>query len=49
MGEGTPAELDRMVEATRPWLQRALTNGSYRAWLAETAEGKVVAGGGILI
>ena len=49
MGEGTPAELDRMVEATRPWLQRALSDASYRAWLAETAEGKVVAGGGILI
>jgi len=49
MGEGTPASLDRMVETTRPWLKQALSEGSYRAWLAETAEGKVVAGGGILI
>jgi len=49
MGEGTPASLDRMVETTRPWLERALSEGSYRAWLAEIAEGKVVAGGGILI
>ena len=49
MGEGTPAELDRMVEATRPWLEQALSAGSYRAWLAETADGKVVAGGGVLI
>ena len=49
MGEGTEAELDRMVEATRPWLERALADGSYRAWMAETSGGKVVAGGGILI
>jgi GNAT superfamily N-acetyltransferase len=48
MGQGTEAELDRMVEATKPWLQRALADGSYRGWLAE-CEGKVVAGGGILI
>jgi GNAT superfamily N-acetyltransferase len=49
MGEGTVASLDRMDETTRPWLERALADGSYRAWLAESAEGKVVAGGGILI
>jgi len=49
MGQGTSASLDRMVETSRPWLARALSDGSYRAWLAETAEGKVVAGGGILI
>jgi GNAT superfamily N-acetyltransferase len=49
MGEGTPATLDRMVATSRPWLERALAEGSYRAWLAETADGKVVAGGGILI
>ena len=30
MGQGTEAELDRMVEATRPWLERALADGSYR-------------------
>ncbi len=49
MGEGTVAELDRMVEATAPWLERALAEGHYRAWLAITEKGKVVAGGGVLI
>lgn len=49
MGEGTESELDRMVEATRPWLDRALADGSYRGWLAQAADGEVVAGGGILI
>ena len=49
MGEGTDAELDHMAEATSPWLEQALSDGSYRAWLAHTAEGKVVAGGGILV
>jgi len=48
MGEGSVDDLDRMEEATRPWLLRALADGSYRGWLAE-AQGKVVAGGGILI
>ena len=48
MGQGTETELDRMVEATTPWLERALADGSYQGWLAEY-EGKVVAGGGILI
>ena len=33
MGEGTVEELDRMVEVARPWLARALADGSYRHWL----------------
>lgn len=49
MGEGTEPQLNRMVDATRPWLDRALADGSYRGWLAQTAEAEVVAGGGILI
>jgi GNAT superfamily N-acetyltransferase len=49
MGEGTPESLDRMVENTRAWLQQALAAGSYMAWLAETADGKIAAGGGVLI
>jgi len=49
MGSGTDAELDAMVEATAPWLGDALSDGSYRAWLALTPEGNVVAGGGVLI
>jgi GNAT superfamily N-acetyltransferase len=49
MGEGTVEELDRVIEATATWLKRALADGSYRGWLAETTDGKVVGGGGILI
>jgi GNAT superfamily N-acetyltransferase len=49
MQEGTPADLDRMIEATSPWLDRALADGSYRGWLADNGHGQVVAGGGILI
>lgn len=49
MGEGTQIQLERMADATRPWLDRALADGSYRGWLAQTAGGQVVAGGGILI
>src|SRR5258705_4857884 len=36
MGNSTPDELDKMVEATRSWLQRSLADGSYRGWLAQT-------------
>jgi GNAT superfamily N-acetyltransferase len=49
MQEGTPTDLDRMIEATSPWLDRALADGSYRGWLADNGHGQVVAGGGILI
>jgi ribosomal protein S18 acetylase RimI-like enzyme len=49
MGEGTTEDLDRMIEATTPWLASALADGSYRGWLAETAERRVVAGGGVLV
>ena len=49
MGEGSAEDLDRMVAATAPWLERALADGSYQGWLAETAERRVVAGGGVLV
>jgi GNAT superfamily N-acetyltransferase len=49
MREGTPQELDRMAELTRPWLARALADGSYRGWLAQDSSGRVVAGAGVLI
>ena len=49
MGEGSSEDLDRMVEATAPWLARALVDGSYQGWLAETADRRVVAGAGVLI
>jgi GNAT superfamily N-acetyltransferase len=49
MGEGTVDELDRMVEVARPWLTRALADGSYRHWLALDGSGRVAGGGGVLL
>jgi len=49
MKSGSDAELDAVVEDCRPWLERALADQSYRGWLAEDRDGKVVAGGGLLI
>ena len=49
MGEGTVEELDRMVEVARPWLARALADGSYRHWLAVEGSGQVAGGGGVLL
>ena len=49
MSEGTVDELDRMVEVARPWLARALADGSYRHWLALDATGRVAGGGGVLL
>jgi len=49
MKEGSVEQLDRMVEVARPWLVRALENGSYRHWLALDASGVVAGGGGVLL
>ena len=49
MQEGTAEDLDRMVAATGPWLERALLDGAYRGWLAVDSTHNVAAGGGILI
>src|SRR6185369_10480183 len=43
------AVLDRMQQASELYLRDAMTIGNYRAWMAETADGKVVSGGGIAI
>lgn len=49
MGEGTVEELDRMVEVARPWLRKALADGSYRHWLAMDGSGRVAGGAGVLL
>jgi GNAT superfamily N-acetyltransferase len=49
MSEGSVEELDRMVEVARPWLARALADGSYRHWLATDSSGVVAGGGGVLL
>jgi GNAT superfamily N-acetyltransferase len=38
--------LDR---AYRAWLAKVMPEGTYRSWLAQTAKGDIVAGGGITI
>lgn len=49
MAEGTPEELDQMVKDSTSWLTTALADGSYQGWLAQDGQGKVIAGGGVLI
>ena len=49
MGEGTPEELDRMVEVAEPWLAQALAEGSYRHWIAVDTSGRIAGGGGVLL
>jgi GNAT superfamily N-acetyltransferase len=41
--------LDRMQTATEQYLREAMPSGIYRAWMAETGEGRIVSGGGIAI
>ena len=41
--------LDAMLASSTPLLRRGLMDGTYRGWLVEVPEGKVVAGGGVII
>jgi ribosomal protein S18 acetylase RimI-like enzyme len=49
MGYTDPIALDAMVATSLPQVERALADDTYRGWLAETAEGKVIAGAGLHI
>lgn len=49
MGHRDPAALDRVDQASQEYFSEALRLGTYKAWLAETPEARVVAGGGIVI
>jgi GNAT superfamily N-acetyltransferase len=46
---GVPLEMDVLERAFRVWLGQMMPAGTYRAWLAQTADGAVAAGGGITI
>jgi GNAT superfamily N-acetyltransferase len=46
---GVPLDAEALDSNFRAWLAETMTAGSYRAWLVETADGTVVAGGGITI
>jgi GNAT superfamily N-acetyltransferase len=45
MGPASPAELNAMVSSSEVYLRCALAEGSVRAWLAITPEGRPVGGG----
>ena len=49
MGLANRKDLDAMEATFAPYVTRALGNGSYRGWLAETDGGHVVAGGGLIV
>jgi len=49
MGNRERADLDAMDASSRPLFARALGEGSYRGWLAQDHDGRVVAGGGIIM
>jgi GNAT superfamily N-acetyltransferase len=46
---GVPLDADALAPAFRAWLGELMPAGSYRAWLAETADGAVAGGGGITV
>src|SRR4030095_9388517 len=46
---GVPLDVDRIGAAFAEWLGEQMPSGAYRAWVVETAEGEVVAGGGATI
>jgi GNAT superfamily N-acetyltransferase len=49
MGSGTPETREAVGLSTATYLRDAMPSGRYRGWLAETAEGRVIAGVGIAI
>jgi GNAT superfamily N-acetyltransferase len=46
---GVPLDAGTLDAAFRAWLADTMPHGTYRAWLVETPEGEIVAGGGITI
>ena len=49
MGRGDARSLDIMEITSEKYLRAAFADGSYRGFLAETNDRKIVAGGGIVI
>jgi GNAT superfamily N-acetyltransferase len=46
---GVPLDAEVLDPAFRVWLAEMMPAGTYRAWLAEAADGEVAGGGGITI
>jgi GNAT superfamily N-acetyltransferase len=49
MGHRDPAVLNQVEQSSQEYFSEALRTGTYKAWLAEDPNGRVVAGGGIVI
>ncbi|MEZ4389027.1 MAG: GNAT family N-acetyltransferase [Candidatus Krumholzibacteriia bacterium] len=49
MGYADPDALTAMVRVSSSLIGEGLADGSYRGWLAETGDGSIVAGGGVMI
>lgn len=46
---GAPESVATAVALFAPYLERSLQDGTYRAWLAQAADGQVVGGGGLIV
>jgi GNAT superfamily N-acetyltransferase len=44
-----PVVVAALEEPSRTYFAKAVAEGTYRAWLAQTPDGRVVAGGGIIL
>jgi ribosomal protein S18 acetylase RimI-like enzyme len=49
MGFGTAASREAIFPSTVEFIKSALQQGFYRGWVAETDDGEIVAGGGVLL
>jgi len=47
MGFTEEAALDEMAATSAPFIKAGLEDGSYRGWLAETANGNLIVAGGM--
>lgn len=46
---GLALDVARLEAAFRAWLAELMPSGTYRAWLVETSDGRIVGGGGMTI
>ncbi|MCI0355287.1 MAG: GNAT family N-acetyltransferase [Acidobacteria bacterium] len=49
MGYRDETALDAMQSTSEPYLLARMQDGTYRGWFAQTAEGRVAGGGGVLL
>jgi GNAT superfamily N-acetyltransferase len=49
MGHSDPFLLDEVLRVSEIYFRDAIPRGRYRGWVAETEEGRVVGGGGVVI